>query len=661
MSQGEDNGVVEGRTPRWFLCGLAGVCLGGGALRLLLLSDYLANNPMSAAPTVDALTYWEWAGRIAAGRLSDGTPFFSAPLYPYLLGLLRAMGGGLTAAYVAQIVIDLVTAGLLAWIARLRFGPGVGLAAAAILLLMLEPASYSLRVLGGSLQLLVVTLAWGLLAASDRRPSLLRAAATGGCLALLALTYAPAVVCLPVVALWFWGRGGWRGRAFGRALATLVAGALVISPATIHNYRACGEFIPISAQAGVTFAQGNAPGADGTYARRAGVSIYHRAQNIDALRVYTDATGRDPSWNAANRCFFSQGLRFWREQPRRAGVLLARKAYWFLTGRNYGDIIRPTLEIALGLTPRLRLAPIHTAWLIPLALAAICAWSFRPGRRLPELLLFGVPLLVVIAFWYSPRYRLPAIPVIVVGCAWALSRAWSARERWRWRAIVAGAVVVGVGLGVLNRAVGFDPRDAARPQFHNALGSALAHNGRLAEAAEQFRLALASDPGYAEASSNLGNTLALLGDSAAALAHARRAVEANPDDAAARGALGLALAMSGRVDEALTHFRKAVALNPRDPRLRNNLGNALRVGGDLDVAAAEYRIAIDLDPMFVDGYVNLAGVLASVGEFERAAATLGRAISLAEEAGRSDKAEEFRARLRSYEHRRPFVPEHERP
>ncbi|MFQ5807656.1 MAG: hypothetical protein ACE5I3_14520, partial [Phycisphaerae bacterium] len=160
--------------PRWFWPALPGVCLVGAVLRFLLRAEYLANHPFAASPRVDALTYWNWAGEVASGKLSDGMPFFSAPLYPYLLGLLRASGAELPTVYTIQILLDLSTAGLLAWIARLRFGPVVGLLAAAIFLLMLEPASFCLRVLPSTLQLPLVCLAWHALLAVQRRTSLPR-------------------------------------------------------------------------------------------------------------------------------------------------------------------------------------------------------------------------------------------------------------------------------------------------------------------------------------------------------------------------------------------------------------------------------------------------------------------------------------------------------
>ena len=84
---------------------------------------------MAQHPINDARVYWEWAGDIAAGKLVLDHPFFSAPLYPYLLGGLRWLGGQLTSVYVLQMLADLAAVVLLGWTCRRRFGAGVALGA----------------------------------------------------------------------------------------------------------------------------------------------------------------------------------------------------------------------------------------------------------------------------------------------------------------------------------------------------------------------------------------------------------------------------------------------------------------------------------------------------------------------------------------------------
>jgi 4-amino-4-deoxy-L-arabinose transferase-like glycosyltransferase len=145
-------------------------------LALLLLADLIAQlfvldrgwnaNPFLRVPQSDAQEYWEWSERIADGELVSETPFFSAPLYPYVLALLRKCGGGLWSVYLLQTLLRTATALVLYRLAAARFGrPAWGIAATALLLALGEPAFYAHRVLNSSLQLLLVA---GFLLAAHR-------------------------------------------------------------------------------------------------------------------------------------------------------------------------------------------------------------------------------------------------------------------------------------------------------------------------------------------------------------------------------------------------------------------------------------------------------------------------------------------------------------
>ena len=216
----------------WLILGL--ICLVALICRLAILVEYTARNPLAASPINDAQTYWDWAERIAQGKLIQDTPFFSAPLYPYLLGLIRAAGGSLRLIYLLQILADLATACLLAYAARGRFGARVGLLAAALFLLLEEPASFSLRILTCSLQLLLLAITYLLIFAQDamtaRRAGVSQAvtipegtlsdsgtavswipailAALLGSRWALCLSYAPAILLVVAVVPWLYWQSG---------------------------------------------------------------------------------------------------------------------------------------------------------------------------------------------------------------------------------------------------------------------------------------------------------------------------------------------------------------------------------------------------------------------------------------------------------------------
>lgn len=614
---------------RRFWLAFAAIAAVGAALRIFVGAEYLIKDPLSAYPIVDALTYWNWAGRIAAGQLSDGQPFFSAPLYPYLLGLIRACGGNLAAVYAVQILLDLTTAGLLAWIGRRRWGNAVGLLAAALYLLMFEPASECLRVLSSTVQLTLVALAWLAWVTAQRTFSLPYGLLAGAALGLLALAYPPAIVLLPVFGLWWlWNKGLSLG-SVARAVAAVLAGLVVISPATIHNYWVCGEFIPISAQAGVTFAQGNTPGAVGTYTALPGVSMDREVQNRDAFRLYREATGQRPTWRSVNRYFFQRGFDYWRSDPPATTKLLALKAYWFLTGHHYGDIYVPSAEVAEGFLSRLRLIPLHTGWLIPPALLALAVLALRPRTYLPELVLLGLPLAVVVAFWFSPRYRLPAVPVVVLAAAWALSQMVQWRRHLAWSIAVPLTVALGVGLGLVNQATDFDRVEPRRVPLYVGLGWAMSEAGQLDDAVMWYQKARELDPNYPTLAANLGGLLMQLGRADAALPYLQEAVRAEPQNVEAHNALAGVLIGNDRLDEALEHVQTAVRLRPDSADLHFNLALVLLRKDDFEGAIAQLREAARLDPTSSRTQVQISQLLYATGDAPGAIAALRKAHALA--------------------------------
>ena len=167
----------------------------------------LLRHTFGSASINDARVYWEWAGDIAAGKLVLTIRSFPHRCTRHLLGGLRWLGGQLTSVYVLQMLADLAAVVLLGWTCRRRFGAGVALGAVALYLLLLEPASAMLRVLASSLHLLLVVAAWAALVYVQERQSWPRLLAAGAALGLLTVAFAPAILLLPMVAIWLFVLG----------------------------------------------------------------------------------------------------------------------------------------------------------------------------------------------------------------------------------------------------------------------------------------------------------------------------------------------------------------------------------------------------------------------------------------------------------------------
>lgn len=106
------------------------------------------------------------------------------------------------------------------------------------------------------------------------------------------------------------------------------------------------------------------------------------------------------------------------------------------------------------------------------------------------------------------------------------------------------------------------------------LADALTKEGRLDEAAVEYRAVLARHP-------DDGQALVLLGQIALrdqrfteAIDLFRRGSAARPGDASALVSLGIAYASTGRLDEAIAAFEKAVAMDPQNRHAQQNLARA---------------------------------------------------------------------------------------
>ena len=681
-----------GSGGRWLAAG--GIVAFGLLSQGLILWTGWRTNPLARVPLSDANVYWTWAGQIARGRLVDDAPFMSAPLYPYLLGALRAAGGGLAAVYAVQAALHLLTVATLAWVVGRRFGRAAGLLAATVYVLLTEPAYYTGRVLASTVQLLLVVLLWAAMLWAQAHAYWKRWLMVGVLAGLNCLANPPMLLGVVLTCAWAWWQSHGR-RGLLHAALTFASAAAVIAPATLHNYVVSREFIPVSAQAGITFAQGNAPGATGTYTPLPNIPPARELQNEGAMRQYRQATGRPPSWTGVNRFFFRQGLEFWRTHPYEALVLLGRKFYWFVSGRIRSDIYIPALEVESGHAGWLRLAPLPTAWVVLPGLVALLALGRRARTYGPELILGIVPLLVVLGFFYTPRYRLPAVPVLAALSAWALVRAVQ-RSSWRrWGPVIGLALLAAVATGPLNRASGFERSDGLRGHYWLSAGLAWAQSGRLAEAERAFRLAAELNPSLAQAPAKLCDVLMEQGRLDEALRHARRAAELDPRDASLRALVGHVLVRKGELEGAMDQYRAALAMEPELPAANLNLGSLLWERGQTDEGLALLRkahasaphdplvgnalawclattpglpdsdraLALDLARRAASATASpsvsvldtLAAALAANGQFAEAVATAERAMALAGSAKDAGRAAEFRARLELYRRGQPYV------
>ena len=639
---------------RWVLLALLAA---SGLVRLAMLREFWLENPFAAFPTLDSELYWERAGEMAEGRWFEDEPFHIAPLYPYFLGVLRWCGGGLLALYSAQIVLHLATAAIVGVVTRHRFGSAAGCVAAALFLALAEPALFATRILGTTLQLLLVAVLWWDWArlADAATPRNWQVFRVGGWIGLLALAYPAALLLVPVYAVWLGFRATDARAGPARAGVGAAGALLIISSATIHNALVSGEFIPITSHAGITLAAGNGPGSIGIFTPLEDTKGSVKDQASESALAFERATGRRGSWREIDAHYRNRVVEWWREHPLDGAVLFARKAYWFLTSRHYDNVTGFALEREYGLHDASAWVPVETPWIMGAALLGALLAVPRARRYAPELALLLLPLAICVLFMYSARYRVVAVPVL---CGLTGFSAVNFRSA-RWpRAAVAALVLLPAPLLLANEATGFGHVDFMREGFadllvdtHLKAGRTRRDEGDWGAAENYFRRAAEADRDRSEAHRELAALHLTSGALEEARAAALGALRRNNEDQAAHRLLYDAQVRSGDYRNAEVTLNLLEKLAPADGGVQIALAwfyaaspDASRRNGRRALhhaRAAERLMGGD------GGDVLLARALAEAadGNFEAAATAAERGAALASERGDPTLRDDFESLL----------------
>jgi tetratricopeptide (TPR) repeat protein len=162
------------------------------------------------------------------------------------------------------------------------------------------------------------------------------------------------------------------------------------------------------------------------------------------------------------------------------------------------------------------------------------------------------------------------------------------------------------------------------PRAHINLGNVLAQQGKLSEAADQFRAVIRTNADAA--GDEVGIASAEAGNGAHPAACRQGGAKNDACKALAHTNLGNVLARQGKLSEAIAHFQAAIRIKPDYAEAYYNLGVALASRGDATGAIALFKAAIRLRPGFAEAYYGLGKALASNGLAREAIVNLRRAI-----------------------------------
>ncbi len=560
-----------------------------GGLALVLRLAYVAaqpgTDPSFARPMLDEAVYVGWARGLAAGAGQPPGAFYLAPLYPSLLAVWAAAGAGFGALYAVQQFVAVATAGFLAWTARAIAGPTAGIAAGVLVLAYHPALFFAARPLGETLALAL--LASALAAGSGARGP----GAASGVLTGLAALARPNLAPLAIVWSFRWPR---------RAVLLLGGAALALAPAAVRNWAASGHLVPVSSNGGITFYQGNGPGALGIFTPVEGLSGRLDRQRDEATRAASARAGRTLDAVEADAWWVWRALQVRAADPRGTAVLLARRLGLLVSSREIGLDAAPALDA----NPWRWGAPLPFAVLLGLAVAGVSAVGFA---RTGGWLVWGAVATCAAApllFYVSSRYRLPLAATLAVPAGVGIAALLHPTAPRRGRAAALAATAAGISFLV--------PTDAlARACLASGLSNrsvAWIAAGELERASADVQRALALDSSAAATWFNAGVVAERRGDLPGAERAYRQALAREPASADAAGNLGGVLVRAGRALEAAAVLERGIAADPGHRTCWTNLVVALLQAGHVAEARAAVARAAAVGVHLDAGLLAAAGV-----------------------------------------------------
>lgn len=593
------------------------------AIRLLVLIQF-SHSPHFVPDGDDMKFYSDWALRIMHGQWTDHKAFYGLPGYAFCLAAIYKVSGGLDpfAAGLLQALMDAGVATLLYLIARTVFAPTAEekddrLAAARPLVIGCGAAfGWMCFAPAQAFSMILMPTIWAVLAyylcvwwaVKTQRSSWWRPwfglGVFAGVIAMLVATILFAVPLLLTAIFLSVERGApLRARLpkIAAAVLALVGGLyLGAAPAWLHNYFVAREPVMLSAHSGINFWVGNNPTANGYPKMPPGIRSSQEGMLRDSITVAEKEMGRPLTRAEVSRFWSAKANAYIRENRPAWLRLMAVKFGNFWNAFQYDDVgamkrlrddgvLPPGLRF--GLIAALGLAGMFPAiWLFPRARWIAAAVVLHMGALLPV--------------FVTERYRLAAVPGLMVLAAFGLWQLWANLVRGRW--IGAGAY-----LAITAGAATFVSIPRTEPglwslDFYNAGIRCLA-SGNLALAERHFATAYAYVPDNTEVRFALGNlwlekSNRILEPKARATARARakdfykRTLELNPRHASTLSNLGVLALEEERWELAEKFFASSSEAEPDDAKTFYLLARARFEAGKTDAAKSALGQALEMRP-----------------------------------------------------------------
>jgi tetratricopeptide (TPR) repeat protein len=567
-------------------------------VRLVALAR-LSSSSLLLPSDGDMHFYDDWARRIAQGGWTDHLAFYGLPGYAYLLAFLyKVFGYSPFVPGLVQSCLDAGTAVLVYKISCVFADAGprgtrhvqiVGVIAALGWAFFVPAEAYSIILMPTAWLVFVFwLLVWETIKTEDV-PSPVRGLAYGIAIGLTATAVATILFLVPLLlAALFLKRAAVAPRRMAAAAALLFGLGLGTAPCWVHNAVIARDPVLLSAHSGINLWLGNNPDATG-YPRFPGLHAGQTPMLRDSIQIAESAAGRSLKrsevsayWSGKARTYIAGNFGAWLQ-------LMGRKIANFWNAFEYDDLgVIENLRVQGIVVPGLRFGVV-AALALPGIFLSVPRW--RKSRWLLAAILLH--LLAVIPIFVTERYRLAAVPGLLLFAAFGLQVFWRNCSLGSYRAAA-------TYLGLLLAAAFF----VTQPRKEPSLWAMEAYNsGRLALESNNLPLAeihlqraSAYTPDNPETNFALGNLRLAQGNPEGAKSFYRATLRSDGKHKGALNNLGVLALQERQWKMAIDFFSASIRLDPDDAKTHYLLARAELENGEAARALSEIQTALRLKP-----------------------------------------------------------------
>jgi len=548
--------------------------------------------------------YNDWARQILHGQFAQPLAFYGLPGYPYLLAFLyKLLGQNPFVPGLLQAAVDAGIALLIYQISLKVFADCgstssnrarvIGLVGALGWAFFVPAQTYSIVLMPTAWFVFVFWFVVWRIVRSDNAPSAFEFFLSALLVGLTATAVATILAVVPLIlaALIFKSRtANSPVRLLSVGVALVVLGLVLgTSPCWIHNYWIAKDPVALSAHSGINFWIGNNPDANGYPRFPPGLRAGQAAMLEDSITQAETALGRPLKHAEVSTYWSSKAKAYIRDHFAAWLKLLAGKLRNFWNAFQYDDLSIITSLCEQGVI----LPGIYFGIVAALAIPGIIfGCRIAPGSRW----IFAAILLSIcalLAVFITERYRLVAVPGLLIFAAFGLSILWQgfvAREIRTVAVYLALLVASTIFVAWPQR----NPSLWALDAYNSGWQALESNNFDLAE--KKLAVAYAYVPDNSETLFALGNLRLAQNNRDAAQSFYRAVLNLDAQHKGAFNNLGVIALDADNYDDAETWFRRAEDVDPRNAKTHFLLARVLFAKSDLASARAEIDAAIRLKP-----------------------------------------------------------------